>query len=76
MRKILFSAILFFGLGMATHAVAQESEGAKNEVASKKKNRKQDKIEAKQARKQKKEASICFRALSVPQRPADPSVPF
>ena len=58
MRKILFSISLFIGLGMANSAVAQEnskSEGTKYEVASKKKNRKQDKIEAKVARKQKKE---------------------
>ena len=57
MRKILFSIALVVGLGCATSAVAQEStsEGAKNQVASKKKQRKLSRAEDKAARKQKKE---------------------
>jgi hypothetical protein len=56
MRKILFSIALLIGLGVVNKAAAQEStsEGAKNEVASKKRQRKQSRAEDRAARKQKK----------------------
>jgi len=57
MRKILFSIALIIGLGCTASAIAQEStsEGAKNQVASKKRQRKLTRAEDKAARKQKKE---------------------
>ena len=56
MRKVIVSLVFLFALMGVNHALAQEAtkEGKENQIASKAKMRKADRIKRKEERKQKK----------------------